>query len=822
MADKEKKEKKEEKSRKPDESVEEKDVKAADPQDIEEAKKEDKEEVVEKEDVMKKVDEGIEGAEEVEDETDEEPGETGNAKSLPRKTEKVEIDGDTVSKILVEPEDEVTFVIEELQDIKTKRVVVSIPEGSDLLVSSVAMKLIARHADENGKLVAIATNDPAGQNMARLAGLGIAPALDAVSDETWNFAKASQESRKQQLTEKPQQPENMEMGPEVVKGEPGGLVNKDFQDNIEESEYIGEVGEEEDVEPMDLGRPRDTMHGAMIGAEGIVAATGAASAAKAGSEALGAGSAGLAASAAGGAGGDDSGDSGISKPVSSERTVKHGSFEMKVDDGTPARPEGKVMPVPKPDKPTGTGFVGRDFASYSSPGGDEMYAAPVKTDTERSTPEPAQKKKGKNILAVLSSLPIVKGIIGAPKSKMKKLLVPVFLIIVGGLIGVYWYTGEVVAEIDVESIPVAYQGEITAKTTAEDIDENELMIPARAETATNNGSDSTSATGTAVRGEKASGSVTIYNMTDDPITVAAGTVLSNGGLGFALQSEVVVPKRPDPIGMGSISGDVIAQDVGSEYNLAAGTTFTVGSIALSELSATNPSAFSGGSKEEYSVVSQADIDGVADELKKKLYAQSKEELAKKYENTRWTYVSESVKNELDGDVSSDVPAGAEQDSVNVDVKTKSTALYYDSEALDELIETLLMNTVGEDSLDSIELSDNMEKDISVTSSSVDDGTVVISVSVSGFVTPLLDEDEIERNMYGKSWAEGIKYLKDLEYVSGDPEVTYYPEWIPEFAWRMPSRKGQITVKVNNVVPEDEEDQDTEANDQVENETTEPE
>lgn len=828
MADKEEEEKKEKKRGKTDEDVEKTEVKkpaegamdAGDEKDKDKANAEDAGGRKEAEKGTKEA--ADEGAGEAEIE---EPVETDEVKPLPRKTEKVEIDGDSVSKVLVEPDDEVTFVIEELEDIKTKRVVISIPEGSDLLVSSVAMKLIARHADVKDKLIAIATNDLAGQNMARLAGLGIAPSLDAVTDETWNFAKASQESRKQEFIEKPPHPEGPEVGSEAVKGEPGGLVNKDFQDNIEESEYIGggggEYGGNEEVEPMDLGRPRTEVRGAIIGAGGVVAASGAVSAADAQGETVTAGSAGTAASAAGGAdlasstvgtaasaggntGGIVSSGSEMSNPISSERTVKHGSFEMKVDDGTPARPEGKVMSVPKPDKPMGTGFVGRDFASYSSSDGGDMHTTPIEPDPYEPKPEATQKKKGKNILAKLTSLPIIKSILMTPKGKMKKLLIPIGLLLVVTSIGAYWYTGEVVAEIDVESIAVEYNGEITAKTTIEDVDEGELVIPARAETISKNGSDSASASGIAVRGEKASGSVTIYNMTDEDIVVPSGAQLSNGGLVFILQNEVTVPKRENEFQNGQADGDVIAQDVGAEYNLVPGTKFAVGSRPLSEISGINPSAFSGGLKEEYSVVSQADIDSVAEGLKEKLYAQSKDELAKKYENTRWTFVADSVKNELDGDVSSDVPAGAEQDSVNVDVKTKSTALYYDSDALDELIETLLINAVGEDSLDSIELSDNIEKNISITSSSVDDGTVIISVSVSGFVTPLLDEEEIERNMYGKSWAEGIKYLKDLEYVSGDPEVTYYPEWIPEFAWRMPSRKGQITVNVNNVVPEEEE------------------
>ena len=129
-------------------------------------------------------------------------------------------------------------------------------------------------------------------------------------------------------------------------------------------------------------------------------------------------------------------------------------------------------------------------------------------------------------------------------------------------------------------------------------------------------------------------------------------------------------------------------------------------------------------------------------------------------------------------------------------------LYYDGDALDEIIEELLIEDLGEDELGDLELSNNIEKEVVIKSGSVDGGNIILTVKVSGYVMPQLDEDDVAENLVGKGWAEGLKYLKKLEYVTGDPDVEFYPEWFPQFMKHMPNGKNKITVNVNNVVPEE--------------------
>jgi hypothetical protein len=101
--------------------------------------------------------------------------------------------------------------------------------------------------------------------------------------------------------------------------------------------------------------------------------------------------------------------------------------------------------------------------------------------------------------------------------------------------------------------------------------------------------------------------VTIYNKTTQDKTLATGTVLAASGKQFLLNKTVTVPAATvdvatDPITLkttnvttpGTVDGAVTAADIGEDYNLAAKTTFKVGSFDDSSFTARNDEAMSGG------------------------------------------------------------------------------------------------------------------------------------------------------------------------------------------------------------------------------------
>jgi len=593
-----------------------------------------------------------------------------------------------VSKIIIGFDDEITSLLEQIDGTPSNRVAITIPSGSDLLMSSVLMKLVAQRAEDLDKNVIIVTDDKTGERMARLAGFIVRESTSEIDDGLWKKVESARKDVKEDAVQK---------------------IESDSAEKSDDDKKVLEDPKKDDdtgldaAKPMDLGRSRDL--------------------------------------------GLDSGSP--AREVDTVRKVTSGGFEMTVDSAPsgksagPDKPEGTEDPYRQALDPAKRSLVGRDFSGYEAVGqkSDSKYDELPQKEAADEPPRRKAKTPG-------AGVGIVGGVIGkvtkmfSPATlakmsaiftakKIMTLLIPFVVILVAVFAFMGWYLPEVVVNIEIESIKVEYEGDSTALTSVDGINVEDLVIPAKEETVLKNGSDNGTATGVASRGEKATGTVIIFNKTTDAVTIPAGTILSNGGLNFILQGTVNLDAaNPPAIPMTQANGNVVAEAVGSEYNVEGGTEFVVGSYALGEVSAANSDKFTGGSKEDYKVVSQGDIDTLADKIEKGLYEEAEEELSREAEGSRWIFVKSSVKKEIDGDVTSDVPAGAEQDSFNVSLKTRSTALYYDENALDEMIEELLLSEVDEDEdMSGLELSENLEKEVEGKSAAVDGGKIILTIEV---------------------------------------------------------------------------------------------
>lgn len=702
--------------------------------------------------------------------------------------------GNPVSKIIVSFEDELPFIIEDLQESPTDRVAISVPSGSDLLISSVGMRLIAEKADELDKQVIIVTDDQTGRNLANSAGLVASKSMDDLSENLWEEAEQNyiQRKKKSEVKEvekvldetEPSSGTENENKEEIQEPEKTiqdeSRVNRDYQDDFEkiENNEIGFSSEsEKSEEKMSLGWKNDSA----------------------------------------------SKDRTQGSDLSSVRKVEVDGLEIEIDNSpaqTNSKPIGKIKSDKDTSPPPRKSLVGRDFSGYKVSGikaESDFDKLPVKKDSDDASASKHTKNlKGKSssggggfIATIFNKLKRsgISGFLSQIKSKgLWKYGVGALVVVAVIFAFLSWYLPDVIITIDVESIPVEYEGEVTARTDVEDVEKEDLLIPAKYEQQPNDGSGTAVATGVDYRGENATGNVTIYNKTDESITLPAGTTITGGGYSYSLDSSTTVPPKPDEIGMGSQVASVRATGVGEEYNLAGGTEFSVGSYSADQVTAINASAFTGGAKQEYTFVKQEDIDGLIEETKKDIFDDSEGELRRKHNDDRWVYVSQATKHKIDGETTTDVPAGAEAEAVNVSFDTLSESLYYDGEALDEMLEDLLMEDLDISSdIEGLVLSDDLEKEVNIKSTSVENGEIVLSVKVSGYVMPQVDKEKIERDMQGQSWGYAVRKLKELEYSAGDPELLFYPEWFPNFLRRMPSREGRITVDIDNIAPESKDD-----------------
>lgn len=131
-------------------------------------------------------------------------------------------------------------------------------------------------------------------------------------------------------------------------------------------------------------------------------------------------------------------------------------------------------------------------------------------------------------------------------------------------------------------------------------------LQTRQEELTVNGSKTVSVTGTKTVGDNAKGQVTIYNAADS-VTLPAGTKVTDpSGLAFTLDNDTSVASGSGLLNLGTSTAAVTATDIGSQYNLASGTTFSVSGYASNELTAKNENSFSGGSSRDITAVSAED------------------------------------------------------------------------------------------------------------------------------------------------------------------------------------------------------------------------
>jgi len=142
---------------------------------------------------------------------------------------------------------------------------------------------------------------------------------------------------------------------------------------------------------------------------------------------------------------------------------------------------------------------------------------------------------------------------------------------------------------------------------------------------------STATTGKKDVGNKAKGIITIFNNTSSSKTFQKGvTTTSSNGLDFTLDNNVTVASASGDVFSGTTPGkakvNVVANKIGTEYNLPSNTKFAIGDNPL--VAAKNDDPFEGGTKKTVAVVSKNDIDKLLKELPKTLQDKAREDLTK--------------------------------------------------------------------------------------------------------------------------------------------------------------------------------------------------
>ncbi len=299
---------------------------------------------------------------------------------------------------------------------------------------------------------------------------------------------------------------------------------------------------------------------------------------------------------------------------------------------------------------------------------------------------------------------------------------------------------------------------------------------------------SASTTGTKIIGDKAAGSVSISNALDIPKNFPAGTTIySPSGLKFILDSDVAVASASgssDNLVVGKATVKITAAKVGTESNLSAGTIFRIGTFAVTQISAKNDIAFSGGSSREVKAVAKSDIETLRAQVLDKAKANAKQQLLDKTASQKLildSITSQTVSEDLDHKI------GDSADTINLKLTVRTKGVVINQSDLAKVTAAEINPIVP--SGFTVQLIET--GNLSIKKTTPDSSQ--ISISATARTVPQIDNQIIVKTIAGKGLEKAREYLQTLPgIVKIDFQIS---PAIPVITSRLPFRPSRIEVSI---------------------------
>jgi hypothetical protein len=377
----------------------------------------------------------------------------------------------------------------------------------------------------------------------------------------------------------------------------------------------------------------------------------------------------------------------------------------------------------------------------------------------------------------------------------------------------FWFLPSADVKIVVEGETKTNQITLTASQKASEVDVENKTIPLNVEEVTKSGVEKGDATGKLVVGTPSKGRVTIGNFS--MVTskkYSAGTNIKsisgqNQGLEFTLETAVTVPKASSSgfsIVAGQAGVNVTAKKIGSSGNLPAGSEFQVGSEDVGTVKAVNDIAFSGGESKEVTAVSEEDRKKLKEDLLEKLSKEAKEELENKLEGS--TVPEGGLKTEIIKE-KYDKVVGEEAKEVTLTLEVKATAKLFKEDDLKKLLIESVKPSVP-DGFVVDEEGSTVEAELFETEGEDD---VEILGKINAVLIPDMNEEDLQKNLSGKSFGSAASYLQGLDNAP-EFEIEIKPSIFRIFKF-MPFNSSRINVTITK--QEDSTGEATPAEDQEE-------
>ncbi|OGH08484.1 MAG: hypothetical protein A2152_04075 [Candidatus Levybacteria bacterium RBG_16_35_6] len=314
-----------------------------------------------------------------------------------------------------------------------------------------------------------------------------------------------------------------------------------------------------------------------------------------------------------------------------------------------------------------------------------------------------------------------------------------------------------------------------------------LEIASEISSITEDGTSNTKATGKKDTGTAAKGSVTVCSRFTNDITLASNTTItSSNNLLFTTENAAKVASASADASADCTKAtiSVSAKEFGKEYNLPAGTKFTVGNHSSSDMIAKNDDPFSGGTKKEIIVVSKDDLTKAQEDLIKSLEDKAKSDLTAKIQNDKVLLpllINPEIK-----DSSANKKVGDEAKELILKGTVSYDGVVYSKKVLTDFAKALFKDKLSEDQT----INDKSVK-VNVDKVSDSNGDLVADLTFKVNFLPKVDGKDLSTKIKGMEMNEAINYLSKLPQIN-NVKITISPN-IPFLTKSLPRSSSNISI-----------------------------
>ena len=374
-----------------------------------------------------------------------------------------------------------------------------------------------------------------------------------------------------------------------------------------------------------------------------------------------------------------------------------------------------------------------------------------------------------------------------PAGRVRKIIM-IFALALGilavlgaAVFGALYYIPKAEVILTLSPIPLVKEIPVVVDADAEKVDAATGTVPGTSQLVEESGNKSTPATGTAIVGDKAKGTVTFTSAQIQNCSQGTKIKEVSSGLFFFTDAALSFDSP------GSKDASVTAEKIGSSYNLSAGKDFTVVSgcsVGGVSISGTNTAAFTGGTSEEVTIATAADQSKLLTDLQKELVANAKETIQGQ-SGVDEVVVDKAIKTEvLEKTYSHTV--GEQAENISLTLKIKLTTVTYKGADIQELISQTLSSLVPA----GFTLFPG-ETEIVPLNPVLKGGKLTFKAKVSAKVIPEIDEEKIKNDLAGRNGRSAQEYLNSLSDVNAY-ELVLWPN-LPESLQRVPKTTNRITI-----------------------------